>query len=114
MAEGFEKATPGVAREILVLSECVRWHKSKGRSAKLSVVPEEFYEADQERLIRRGNHCCHITIHGSGATSEASPAANVSHPKVSKLSESHKQQKGNTSAPRDKSSGLKDLRYKIP
>ena len=110
----FEKATPGVAREILVISESVRWHKSRGRLAKLSVVPEEFYEATQERLMRRGNHCKLITIHGCGETSWADPVTNVSPPKVSKPSESHKQQKGKTSATSDKSSGLDDLRYKIP
>ena len=64
--------------------------------------------------MRRGNHCKLITIHGCGETSWADPVTNVSPPKVSKPSESHKQQKGKTSATSDKSSELDDLRYKIP
>ena len=64
--------------------------------------------------MRRGNHCKLITIHGCGETSWADPVTNVSPPKVSKPSESHKQQKGKTSVTSDKSSGLDDLRNKIP
>ena len=64
--------------------------------------------------MRRGNHCKLISIHGCGETSRADPLTNVSPPKVSKLTESHKQQKGKTSATSDKSSGQEDLRYKIP
>ena len=77
------------------------------------VIPEEFYKADLERLLRRGNHSFHISIHGCGATSGPSSSTGVSTPKVGKLNESHKKQKGKTPATSGKFSEPRDLRYKI-
>ena len=89
--QGYQSANPAIACEILCLSESVRWHKLKQKVARLAVIPDDFYEAYQEQLLRRDNHLCFVYLKkGKGVTPQPSTSSEVSPPKDQKLSDSHK------------------------
>ena len=110
----YQLASPAIAREILCISECTRFHRSQGKIARLEIIPPEFYDAGLETLESRGAHLVFVTEHGQGSTSRSSSVTSAPPAKVVKLSDGSNQNSGKTSSNRSNPTRRFDARSRIP
>ena len=51
----FYSTTPSCARELLCISEAIRYFESEGRINHIRAIPKELYESSLDILLVRGN-----------------------------------------------------------
>ena len=107
-------ATASSGREILAISECIRFHRSQKSIKRLEVTPTEFYDSSEDVLLTRGNHLARTVELAKEKASRSSSVTSAPPAKVVKKGESKSNpSKGKTIRVKD-SLAPNDLRNRIP